>query len=42
MEKHVLDAIQVIEDTGKYTFSKIIHEKGEDLDAAVENLLTQV
>src|SRR5215208_49116 len=41
-EKHMLHAIQIIKNTGKYTFSKIIHQVLKDLHTAIEDRLAEI
>jgi hypothetical protein len=42
MEEHVLDAIQIVEDTRQHAFTEIAQQKGEYLYATFEDLLAKV
>src|SRR4249920_3826882 len=42
MEEHMLHAVEVVENTGQYTFAEIVHEIVKDLDPSFEDHLAQV
>src|SRR6476620_9276550 len=42
VKEHVLDAIKVIENTGKHTLTKLIHQTIQNLNSSLKNLLTQI
>src|SRR5215217_3714835 len=42
MKEHMLHTIQVVEDAGKHTFAKIVHQIMKDLDPTVENRLAKI
>src|SRR5690349_9879134 len=42
VKEHMLNAVEIVKDTGKYTFTKILHQIIKYLNARVEDLLAQI